>query len=88
MIGIRDEILEVERGEADRENNLLTRAPHTLEQLTSDYWDRPYGRQRAAFPSPATRQHKVWPSVGRIDAAYGDRHLVCACPPIEEYSES
>ena len=88
MIGIRDEILEVERGEADRENNLLTRAPHTLEQLTSDDWDRPYGRQRAAFPSPATRQHKVWPSVGRIDAAYGDRHLVCACPPIEEYSES
>ena len=68
-----------------RDNNLLTRAPHTLEDLISDRWDRPYARERAAFPSPSTRRFKVWPSVGRVDGAYGDRNLVCVCPPVEAY---
>jgi glycine dehydrogenase len=86
MIAIREEIREIEAGIASREDNLLHHAPHTLEQVASDTWTRPYARERAAFPSPATRAHKVWPTVGRIDQAYGDRHLVCVCPPIEEYA--
>jgi glycine dehydrogenase len=85
LISIREEIREIEEGRADRENNLLTNAPHTLEQVISDSWDRPYPRERAAYPSPEVRQHKVWPTVGRIDSAYGDRNLVCSCPPIEAY---
>jgi len=86
LIAIREEIREIETGSADRENNLLKRAPHTMAQIASDTWDRPYPRERAGFPSPATRVHKVWPTVSRIDSAYGDRNLVCACPPIEEYA--
>jgi glycine cleavage system P protein (glycine dehydrogenase) len=87
MIAIRDEIREIEEGKADRENNLLKNAPHTLADLLADGWDHPYGRERAAFPHPAAREHKIWPAVGRIDGAYGDRHLVCVCPPIESYAE-
>jgi glycine dehydrogenase len=86
LIAIREEIREVEEGRADRLNNLLTRAPHTLEQVIADGWDRPYARERAAFPSPHTRLHKVWPTVGRIDSAFGDRNLMCTCPPIEAYA--
>jgi glycine dehydrogenase len=85
MIAIREEIREVEDGRAGRQVNLLTMAPHTLEQVISDSWDRPYPRERAAYPSPAVREHKVWPTVGRIDAAFGDRNLVCTCPPMEAY---
>ena len=87
MIAIRDEIREIEEGRADRSVNLLKMAPHTAEVLTADTWDRPYSRERAAFPTPATRSHKFWPAVARVDNAYGDRHLVCACPPIEAYAE-
>jgi glycine dehydrogenase len=85
LISIREEIREIEEGRADRENNLLTNAPHTLEQVISDVWNRPYPRERAAYPSRAVREHKVWPTVGRIDSAYGDRNLVCSCPPVEAY---
>jgi glycine dehydrogenase len=85
MIAIRTEISHIETGEADRENNVLVNAPHTLEEALSDEWNRPYSRASALFPTQATREHKIWPFVGRIDAAYGDRHLVCVCPPIEEY---
>jgi glycine dehydrogenase len=85
MIAIREEIREIEDGRADRKINLLTMAPHTLEQVISDSWDRPYPRERAAYPSRPVRQHKVWPTVGRIDAAFGDRNLVCVCPPMEAY---
>jgi glycine dehydrogenase len=85
MISIRAEIREIEEGLADRENNLLTNAPHTLEQVISDAWDRPYPRERAAYPTQAVRGYKVWPTVGRIDSAYGDRNLMCSCPPIEAY---
>ena len=85
MIAIREEIREVERGTADRERNLLTGAPHTLAEVTADEWDRPYSRERAAFPSPATREHKIWPAVGRVDSAWGDRNLVCTCVGMEAY---
>jgi glycine dehydrogenase len=85
MIAIREEIREIEDGRADREQNLLTNAPHTLEQVIADGWSRPYGRERAAFPSRAAREHKIWPTVGRVDSAYGDRHLQCVCPPVEAY---
>ncbi|MBA3554787.1 MAG: glycine dehydrogenase (aminomethyl-transferring), partial [Gemmatimonadales bacterium] len=85
LIAIRGEIQEIEAGTADRESNLLTHAPHTLEQVIADGWDRPYPRERAAYPSRATREHKVWPTVGRVDSAFGDRNLMCVCPPMEAY---
>jgi glycine dehydrogenase len=85
MIAIRDEIREIEEGRADQQHNLLKHAPHTLADVLVDDWNRPYSRERAAFPTPETREHKVWPPVGRADAAYGDRHLVCTCPPLEAY---
>ncbi|MEP6763518.1 MAG: aminomethyl-transferring glycine dehydrogenase [Gemmatimonadaceae bacterium] len=85
MIGIREEIAAVERGELDRDNNPLKRAPHTAEHVTSDVWDRPYTRQQAAYPTQSTRERKFWPSVGRVESAFGDRNLICACPPIEAY---
>src|SRR5437870_2156242 len=81
LISIRQEIREVEQGKQPRGNNLLTNAPHTLEDVIADTWDRPYARERAAFPAVWTRSHKVWPSVSRVDGAYGDRNLVCVCPP-------
>jgi glycine dehydrogenase len=86
MTAIRREIAEVEAGEADRDNNLLKNAPHPLADLLADDWDRPYSRERAAFPHPSTREHKIWPPVGRLDSAYGDRNLVCVCPPVEAYA--
>jgi glycine dehydrogenase len=86
MIAIREEIREIETGAADRENNPLKHAPHTLADLLADSWDRPYTRERAGFPTAATRESKVWPAVGRVDGAYGDRNLVCVCPPVEDYA--
>jgi glycine dehydrogenase len=86
LIAIRDEVREIESGAADREHNLLKHAPHPLGDLLADEWDRPYSRERAAFPTAATREHKIWPPVGRIDAAFGDRNLVCVCPPVEAYA--
>ena len=83
---IREEIREIETGVAERGNNVLSHAPHPLETVLSDSWNRPYPRERAGFPSAATRVHKVWPTVSRIDGAYGDRNLVCTCPPIESYA--
>ena len=86
LIAIREEIREIETGEADRDNNLLKNAPHPLADLLAENWDRPYARERAGFPTPATREHKVWPPVSRIDAAFGDRNLICTCPPVEAYA--
>ncbi len=86
MIAIRKEIAEVESGAASREDNLLHHAPHTMALVAADHWARPYSRERAGFPSAATRTHKVWPTVARIDGAFGDRNLVCVCPPVEEYA--
>jgi len=85
LIAIRAEIEEVALGLADRQDNVLKNAPHTAAAVTAELWDRPYPRERAAFPAPWTRDHKFWPAVGRIDDAYGDRHLMCACPPMEAY---
>ena len=86
LIAIRGEIREIETREADRENNLLKNAPHPLADLLVDTWDRPYSRERAGFPTAATREHKIWPPVSRIDAAFGDRNLMCTCPPVEAYA--
>jgi glycine dehydrogenase len=88
MISIREEIREIEEGRADRVHNALKRAPHTLAQVVSTQWDRPYTREQAAFPAAWTRAHKFWPSVSRIDAAFGDRTLVCSCPPIDSYEDA
>lgn len=85
LIEIRNEVREVEEGKTDKENNVLTRAPHTAAVITADEWDRPYSRQKAAYPLPFVKDAKFWPSVSRIDNAYGDRNLVCSCLPIEEY---
>ena len=85
MIAIRSEIQEVALGVTDPNNNVLKNAPHTAEVLLSEDWDRPYSRAKAAYPADWSRDSKFWPSVGRVDNAYGDRNLVCTCPPIEEY---
>jgi glycine dehydrogenase len=84
MIAIRAEIAKIEAGEWSQEDNPLKNAPHTVDMVTADAWDRPYSRQVAAFPEPS-REQKFWPFVGRIQSAYGDRNLVCACPPVSEY---
>jgi glycine dehydrogenase len=84
MLAIREEIREIETGTADRNDNVLKRAPHTAAVITADVWDRPYSRQRAAYPAAWTRDHKFWPTVGRVDGAYGDRNLVCSCQPLTE----
>ena len=86
MIAIRAEIQAIEDGKMDRENNPLKNAPHTADSVISSEWNHPYSREVAAFPSPWTREFKFWPSVGRIDGAYGDRNLVCTCPDIKSYS--
>ena len=82
MIAIRKEIAEVEAGTLDRADNPLKHAPHTASVVTADRWDHKYGRERAAFPAPWVRDAKFWPFVGRIDNPYGDRNLVCSCPPM------
>jgi glycine dehydrogenase len=87
MIGIRNEIREIEEGDADPENNVLKNAPHTMRVALSDSWDRPYTREQAVFPIPELRFNKFWPSVSRVDDAYGDRNLMCTCVPVEDYSE-
>jgi glycine dehydrogenase len=86
LIAIRAEIREIEEGRTDRANNPLKRAPHTVGAVTASAWDRPYTREQAAFPAPWVKVHKFWPSVARIDNPYGDRNLVCTCPPLEEYA--
>lgn len=86
LILIHAEIQAIVEGRQPRTNNLLKNAPHTAQVVTASEWTRPYSREQAAFPAPWVRDHKFWPSVSRIDEAYGDRHLVCTCPPIESYS--
>jgi glycine dehydrogenase len=85
LIAIRGEIRDIEGGRLDRQDNPLKHAPHTVEDVVSDTWPHAYSRERAAFPAPWTRDRKFWPAVGRVDNAFGDRNLVCACPPIEAY---
>ena len=87
MLAIREEIRAIEAGEIDRDNNPLKNAPHTMEDLVRD-WDRPYSREQGCFPPGAFRVDKYWPPVNRVDNVYGDRHLVCTCPPLEDYQEA
>ncbi len=86
MISIHAEILEIESGKVDKQNNVIKNAPHTAEAVMSDKWGRPYSREQAAFPAQWSRENKFWPSVGRIDNVYGDRNLVCSCVGMENYA--
>jgi glycine dehydrogenase len=87
LIAIRAEIQAVVDGKADPKDNVLKNAPHTADEVTSDEWTHPYSRQQAAFPLPYLRAGKFWPAVARIDNPYGDRNLICSCPPMEAYEE-
>ncbi|HEV7349452.1 aminomethyl-transferring glycine dehydrogenase [Telluribacter sp.] len=87
LIAIRNEIREIEEGTADKASNVLKNAPHTARVVLDDNWNRPYSREKAAFPLSHLRFNKFWPSVSRVDSAYGDRNLICSCVPIEEYAE-
>lgn len=87
MLAIREEIRAIEEGKIDAENNPLKNAPHTTEDLVGD-WDRPYSREQGCFPPGAFRVDKYWPPVNRVDNAYGDRHLICTCPPMEDYVDA
>jgi glycine dehydrogenase len=87
LIEIRNEVREVEEGLADKENNVLKNAPHTAAVVTADDWNKPYSRQKAAYPLHFVKEAKFWPSVSRVDNAYGDRNLVCSCLPIEEFEK-
>ncbi|WP_162064314.1 aminomethyl-transferring glycine dehydrogenase [Vibrio taketomensis] len=87
MISIRKEMDKVKNGEWPLDNNPLVKAPHTQVDLSATEWDRPYSREVACFPSPATKQWKYWPTVNRVDNVFGDRNLVCSCPSIDNYEE-
>jgi glycine dehydrogenase len=87
LIGIAREVDDVASGKADKLNNVLKHAPHTQQVVTSDTWDRPYGREQAAYPAAWLRDAKFWPPVSRVDNPYGDRNLVCTCPPMSEFAE-
>jgi glycine dehydrogenase len=87
LINILQEIKEIENGKADQKNNVLKNAPHTAQMVIADNWIYPYSREKAAYPVHWTRLNKFWPSVSRVDNAYGDRNLVCSCLPVSEYAE-
>jgi glycine dehydrogenase len=86
MIAIREEIREVEEGRVNAEDSVLRRAPHTARAVAASDWDRAYSRERAAFPAPWVRESKFWPAAARIDNTFGDRNLVCTCPPVEAFA--
>ncbi|MEI8133651.1 MAG: aminomethyl-transferring glycine dehydrogenase [bacterium] len=87
LISIKGEITEIENGTADKEDNVLKNSPHTAGSLMADEWNHKYSRSKAGYPAPWTRTNKFWAPVGRVNSAYGDRNLICACPPIEDYAE-
>jgi glycine dehydrogenase len=87
MISIGKEIQEIKEGKADREDNVLHNAPHTVKVITANEWTHKYDRQKAAFPLKWVFENKFWPSVGRIDDGYGDRNLVCTCDPVDSYRQ-
>jgi glycine dehydrogenase len=88
LIQIREEVREIESGQADRKDNVLKNAPHPLQRVVSDSWQHAYSREQAAFPMQWVRENKFWPSVGRVESAYGDRNLVCSCVPTDAYAEA
>ena len=85
LISIKKEIDEIANGDMPADNNVLKNAPHTEQVVISDEWDKPYSREKAAYPLDWVRDHKFFASVSRVDEAYGDRNLVCTCEPIEAY---
>jgi glycine dehydrogenase len=87
MIAIREEIAQVERGERDAQDNVLKNAPHTAQMLMVSEWHHDYSREQAAYPVRSLRDGKYWPPVSRVDNVWGDRNLVCACPPVEAYQD-
>ncbi len=87
MLAIREEARAIADGRMDRENNPLKNAPHTVEDLVGE-WDRPYSREQACYPPGAFRVDKYWSPVNRVDNVYGDRNLVCTCPPVEDYQQA
>ena len=88
LIAIHKEIRDIIDGKADKVDNVLKNAPHTAQVVMSDEWKHPYSRTQAAYPLPYLRNRKFWPAVGRINNTYGDRNLMCSCPPIEEYADT
>jgi glycine dehydrogenase len=87
LVAIRAEIQAVVDGQADAKDNVLKNAPHPAAEVVASDWSHPYSREQAAFPLPFVRQHKFWPPVARIDNPYGDRNLMCVCPPTDTYLE-
>ena len=87
MRSIRAEIRAVAAGELPQGDNPLSHAPHTVEVVSADEWSRPYPRSVAAYPRPWIKERKFWPSVSRVDNAFGDRNLMCLCPPVEAFTE-
>jgi glycine dehydrogenase len=87
LISIRKEIKEIEEDKADKKDNILKRAPHTHHVICGDEWDRPYTRQKAAFPAEWVKYGKFWPSIARVNNTYGDRNLICTCEPVSSYEE-
>lgn len=87
ILSIYDEIMEIKSDIVSKDNNLLKNAPHTLTEIVSDSWDYPYSREKAVFPLDYVQRNKFWPTVKRVDDAYGDRNLICSCAPISEYEE-
>jgi glycine dehydrogenase len=87
LISIRKEIAAIEDGSADREDNLLKNAPHTMGMIGSDEWTHPYTREQAAWPAPWLRHNKFWTHVARVDNPFGDRNLACSCEGMDAYSD-
>src|SRR5690606_39637055 len=85
---IREEIREIKNGTANTSDNVLKNAPHTATIALSDTWDHAYAREKAVYPIAFVKTNKLWPSVRRIDSAYGDRNLICSCIPVEDYEQS
>ena len=87
LISIREEIREVEEGKAEKGNNVVVNAPHTANMVIGNQWEKPYTREKAAYPLPYLITNKYFPTAAKIDNAFGDRNLVCSCIPISEYAE-
>ena len=87
LISIRAEISEIESGKMDREDNVLKNSPHTIQEVMAEEWTHPYSRAKAVYPVKGLKNDKFWPTTSRLNDTYGDRNLVCSCPPIETFME-
>ena len=87
MIAIRNEIREIEEGRMDKDDNPLKHAPHTVDMVCANEWEHAYSREQAAYPIASLRNFKYWSPVSRVDNAFGDKHLICSCPPLSSYTE-